>query len=792
MTCLACNSPCGNCTQHPSKCLNCLSGSFFEFGCVESCPTGTFSENKTCKYCSFECAACLGSSNTCIACPDNQYLFEGKCHAKCPIPLVNGKCPNLCPTGYFTQVGSGNCLKCNDRCRTCDGAADRCTSCQSGFASNGACVTACPANTLNVNGNCVACAEGCNGCRNTISECSACQSGFFLVGGRCVASCDAGFFRDGNNGCRKCPDTCNSCTLATACTSCVETRNQPINGICYNCIYPCTACTSYEQCTTCLTGFSVVNGRCTSQCPAGSSSVGGVCRCTNGVFQNGQCVASCPAGFTNIDGTCQQCDSSCGECSGKITTCTACKTGFLLNGVSGTCDVNRNCQFGEFFSAEAGICRRICPTGYSFQDSLCVSECLSGFRDNGFGGCIEQGVVTGCSFPYFFQQGSCVSTCNAGTYPNTATRVCEACSSNCFSCMSSAFCTSCSSGFDLKSNICITGERCANNKLKYNGVCLDSCPVGTIASNGYCERRCDPNTYFLDNKCYGACPSGFASRTDVACVSQCPTGYILDGSVCKLSVQTCPSGQFYNAQNGLCTACVFPCTECQYTNSYCTACPAGFAINSNKCAESNSCGSGRFRTASGSCSTCPQKCVDCVSATECSTCASGYVFNGADCILRVTNLREIQITQSALSRRNNTVFITIRTSIIPNGLSSEQQNGFFIVVPSSNDRVNKVNQWVNSGEQNTIMVAVEYASYPATTSTLFVALNAGILSTSLANVGFTASENSFLSVVISNGVATAPATLVVPGSATNSQPAGLARLGTNARARATRVLGSVL
>lgn len=157
MTCLGCNSPCGTCTQHPSKCLTCLSGNFFEFGCVDSCPVGTYSENKTCKYCAFECASCLGSANTCIACPDGQYLFEAKCYAKCPIPLVGGKCPNLCPSGFFTQAANGNCVKCSDKCKSCDGSADKCTSCTSGVASNGVCITSCPANSLNVNGNCVPC-----------------------------------------------------------------------------------------------------------------------------------------------------------------------------------------------------------------------------------------------------------------------------------------------------------------------------------------------------------------------------------------------------------------------------------------------------------------------------------------------------------------------------------------------------------------------------------------------------------------------------------------------------------
>ena len=108
--------------------------------------------------------------------------------------------------------------------------------------------------------------------------------------------------------------------------------------------------------------------------------------------------------------------------------------------------------------------------------------------------------------------------------------------------MSTAFCTSCSSGFDLKNSICITGSRCPGNKLKYNGVCVDSCPVGTLVSNGYCERRCDPDTYFLNGKCYTTCPAEYKLRTDVACVTQCDAGYVLDGKVCKITSQSCASG----------------------------------------------------------------------------------------------------------------------------------------------------------------------------------------------------------------------------------------------------------
>jgi hypothetical protein len=263
-----------------------------------------------------------------------------------------------------------------------------------------------------------------------------------------------------------------------------------------------------------------------------------------------------------------------------------------------------------------------------------------------------------------------VSTCSAGSFPNSQTRVCEACNSNCFSCMSSAFCTSCRSGFDLSNGICITGKLCTNGQYKFNGICLTTCPVGTIASGGYCERRCDPNTYFFDNKCYAQCPASQLYRTSVACVSACPAGYILEGTVCRLSVQTCPSGQFYNAQTGACAECAYPCTQCQFTQSYCTGCTNGLTLSANRCLESNSCGSGSYRSTAGRCTQCPAKCIDCVSATECSTCASGYIFNGFDCVLRLSDLQEVTIAQSGVFRRGNTAFIAVNVNLIPNGLTS--------------------------------------------------------------------------------------------------------------------------
>jgi hypothetical protein len=80
------------------------------------------------------------------------------------------------------------------------------------------------------------------------------------------------------------------------------------------------------------------------------------------------------------------------------------------------------------------------------------------------------------------------------------------------------------------------------------------------------------------------------------------------------------------------------------------------------------------------------------------------------------------MSQSSVSRRGNVVFVTVKLPIIPNGLSADQRNNFFIVIASKDDKVVKVNQFLGS-DVGTFVVAVEYSTYPITISTLFLTVN---------------------------------------------------------------------
>lgn len=321
---------------------------------------------------------------------------------------------------------------------------------------------------------------------------------------------------------------------------------------------------------------------------------------------------------------------------------------------------------------------------------------------------------------------------------------------------------------------------------KLNGVCVQSCPIGTFLNNGYCQRICPAGTYYYMQGCYDVCPSISNLNTNDACVTSCPSGTSLNNGTCQTNSQSCPTGQFYNSQTQSCATCTYPCTNCQFTQSYCTACSSGLVLNSNRCVASTGCSGSTYRNANGNCSACPSKCQTCVSATECSTCASGYQFNGYDCVVALSNLKTVTLAQSSISKRDTTVFISIKLSLIPNGLTSTQINSFFIVVPSIADTVVKTNQWQDASDNTVAWIAIQYNQIP-TLSTAFITINAQILANSYANVGYTAGDN-FLAVSISQAIATTPSSVNIPASATNSNadPASKIPAGKNALTNAIK------
>ena len=335
----------------------------------------------------------------------------------------------------------------------------------------GVCVRNCPSNFLGINGFCKACNPECKGCTIRSDQCIACAVGYYRLGSTCVKIYNSDH----------CPRKCKTCSSYTFCITCANPQIVPVNGVCNDCTYPCRACsTSPSTCTSCVDGFNLIGITCIAQCPTGADPKNGICVCKTGVLFSNQCVSKCPIQYGNIRGICQKCNENCVACDGSKQLCSQCVNGYALDQVSGLCQKIFSCQLGQYFSQSSNGCSRICPQNTYFYENVCLTACLAGYSDNGVGGCIAVTPQTGCSFPYFLSNGVCVSNCPSGFYPNTDNRVCQGCSSNCFSCLTNTFCYACYAGYDLSKGICIKATRtCGVGELRYNGNCYRNCPAGT-------------------------------------------------------------------------------------------------------------------------------------------------------------------------------------------------------------------------------------------------------------------------------------------------------------------------
>ncbi len=203
------------------------------------------------------------------------------------------------------------CVKCDSSCVSCENIATNCTECPRGsFSSNGYCVKACPIQTIPLDGICQACDVSCNGCVERCDQCVNCAPGYLKYGSKCFKNCPETQYLDVSIlTCRPCFEKCKTCSSVNFCTSCINPRSTPVNGLCYDCAYPCRECgQDVSRCTSCVTGFSLVGTTCISSCPQGANSINGVCICNSGFLSSNQCVRNCPTGYSNFNSACVKCD----------------------------------------------------------------------------------------------------------------------------------------------------------------------------------------------------------------------------------------------------------------------------------------------------------------------------------------------------------------------------------------------------------------------------------------------------------------------------------------------------
>ena len=264
----------------------------------------------------------------------------------------------------------------------------------------GLCFMKCPAGFTYASYNCVIPASITN-CQSQINftHCARCNSGFFLDNlGTSCPSCPS------NTG-----GSCATCDNQTICLTCVIPAFTLVNSSCLPCsdvISDCLSCTSSSTCTQCVNDTFLV--------------VAGTCEFCNISLQN--CLrCSSTTVCLECDSTAALVGSTCLLCSTAIPGCSVCNSvGCAL------------CLSGYGLAANG-------PGFYCVLCSSHVSNCLQ---------CYQAGpmVCLICSPPYVLVSGSCLPCSGAIT--------------NCSTCLSSTFCTSCLDQYTYLHYISNTSQLC--------------------------------------------------------------------------------------------------------------------------------------------------------------------------------------------------------------------------------------------------------------------------------------------------------------------------------------------
>jgi len=630
-TCLPCSSNCQTCVSS-TICTQCQSGYYlYQGSCQLLCPLGFYSYNSQCNACTLPfCISCIYTSGQyCTSCDPSKQVY-----------LYNGSCLINCPSGTFKD-SSGFCLNCNTNCSQCYNTT-YCILCQSGYNFHGLCVTTCPTGTyaLNVSGQtiCQSCSTGCYIC-NSGTNCITCSSNYNLIltngQGACVLTCPLG-------------------TYSQLIPSTQFSNSNQLQ--CLYCSLPCITCTSLVNCSLCSTG-SLYKSLCVTVCPTGYYS---------SAYQT---ITIGNTSYATL--ICSPCSANCLSCVNNSNDCTSCYPGYNLD-TSGNC--NSNCSSpSTYYSNSSKLCFNCSPLCYSCYGPL-SSNCLSCsppqqlyagtcFPNCPFGyfatstyicqpcslPCAScQGTntnCTSCSYPNIYQSsnglGSCISNCLSSYYLNSSSSVCTPCNNTCLSCTGPASnqCTSCSTGLYL-----------------VNGVCLSTCPNGTI-----------PVTINLQPTCQ-SCPQGcltciyFSSNQTYQCTS-CVTNLYLYNSICN---PNCPPATYASPTSYTCLNCnIAGCQTCYLNNSLqvqcitcqasyyllnsgicVTNCPQGYSVSGASCIPNpicsyfywngyclNNCPSGTYplvttQLVNGtnstvmSCANCSVNCLSCTSSAACSLCSN--------------------------------------------------------------------------------------------------------------------------------------------------------------------------
>ncbi|KAL4506331.1 hypothetical protein ABPG73_017065 [Tetrahymena malaccensis] len=638
-SCLQCSSPCLTCQLSDNNCLSCVSNYTFKNGlcfpdCDQTCKTctlpnlnsacltcqdGYYLNNNYCLPCQQPCQNCQQSPNNCLSCITN-YVFNTStysCSPICDVTCQTCSSPNnnlaclSCFDGYF--LSNNQCLPCDSSCAKCQITPTQCISCSKNYLAdnqNKICLPICdplcktcvkPLNKNSClscfdqyylfNDECLECSPPCLTCTNTNSNCLSCINNYI--------------YNSSTNLCLpNCPQNCQDCTPNNdfsnnsnffICIKCKDGYFLDQNKNCQNCQLPCLNCqTNATNCTNCIQNYQLntQNNQCFPQCDQSCST------CSLPLDEN-SCL-SCFDGFYLKSGKCLQCTQPCKNCQFNDTYCTSCIQYYGLDSSTNQCLLLcpigcKECSNQNGFSSCSS-----CIDGYYLTNGqclLCQNPCLTCQNDaQNCLSCIKQyKLITNTQSNYC--SPVCDISCKTCTAPNDYSK-----------------CTSCTTGYYLQQNSCLSCD-----------FPCQSCE-GTSTNCLSCVQwhQLDPTNNTCKLICPNECTSCFDTSSQTIC-NGCIDGYYLREGVCKscqfpcktclnlTDCLSCSENYNLNEQNQTCDPiCHNTCKTCSFPSksNACLECNDGYFLSKKRCIPCSS-----------SCATCD------TTGKNCLTCAEGYIYS---------------------------------------------------------------------------------------------------------------------------------------------------------------------
>ncbi|ELP91541.1 hypothetical protein EIN_452320, partial [Entamoeba invadens IP1] len=505
-----------------------------------------------------------------------------------------------CVSGkVFSEPKSNKCVECstiNANCVECSSNGERkCIKCRenSGFYL--------------LNGNCVACDSTCkpNTCDSTSGFCSQCLLNYTVtspISKVCVKCSEFDSY------CSKCAvDYTRKCELCSNGKYPKPSKNYKCGNCDFTCGGSCSGTTG--ACTGCSSNyvFSISNNLVCDSCATFDSN----CLTCDSTYQR-KCSVCRPSGMYPSDSTytCVSCDATCngncdqttGKCTGcinnyvfeatKSRVCVACKS-FDQNCKVCSSDYNRKCVECEsgFYPNESGGCVFCnttitnckscnskenkclsCQDPYYLFNQTCLS-CASGSYKNtetscekcyiGIPNCqtcstktVGIPVCTACYSPYAFdsQTGVCES-CGANTFYNATTKKCENNGGGCLTSSNQEQCLSCSDGYYLSNNKCVSATNCVfkSTLSKISCDCSDQISVGSDCQSTLSKCKYQKN-YKNQKECI-----------------QCEDKYVVNDNTCQnvVNILSLRNGVVYRCDNGNYLNENNQCVTCKNNSSIC-------------------------------------------------------------------------------------------------------------------------------------------------------------------------------------------------------------------------------